>query len=622
MRFAVVEGEAATRSSLAVAPASACELLVDREGMPVWPTADPHDEADLKALSHLFGVEIVRQEARPLEGSMPGEGLVVAIGDVEEEARLYAHLTGRRLELLDRPGDLGSELPDVIVIQGLRLDDGLVELLSLAPYGEQAPGIVWGRTREELRRQVLVKSAAAFLNGPVAVRRVDQWSLDGSLKVSPNEIAQLRERLGQGAGVLTLFAHSDGVGQRLGSGVALCGRLSAAGGDSSRAPQCLETGHCHRLNKPVQEALDKGLLISPMEMSARVLVNTGCHGAFVGNPAVDSPWGALPGFVNNPRIGALMVNPSLSYLLPGPLLNELAKYLESGVPVGRAVVRFEENPNVRDVGLRMLLFGDPKVRAAPPAGPTIVRREGVATGLRPAVNPAVGPVVINDPILEKLELVRLIAQSIRPETRERGAATSSALVECIRSHEDALDDLGEGEAEVTTGARLRAAVFQHLATTKARLYEAWESVATVRKIDEPQSCINCGWRARPQEASLPGGSSRLSFICPRCSDVMDVPMQGEPLGVSMSTSTIELARRLPADRCDGAIFVVQFSAGDTKMIPWAVEEGMLASRIDLTEHDPPGGPVRVYAVIAEGLAIHSFGAPMRIKSTAPLATAS
>ncbi|HET8815242.1 MAG TPA: hypothetical protein VFM51_09850 [Solirubrobacterales bacterium] len=577
---------------------------------------------ELTALSNLFGGTSVEVEASAAEKPRSGERPVLAVGDVKEEAQLYAHLTGRCLDWVESPREIGKELPDVIVIKSLRLDCDLVQLLTLASYGDQAPGVIWGRTREELRRQVLVKSAAAFLNGPVAVRRVDQWSLDGSLKVSAQGIARLREQIGQGAGVLTLFAHGDGVGQRLGSGTAICGLLSAEGGDASRGPRCLETDFCHRLDKPVKEAFDKGLLISPMAMSARVLVNTGCYAGFVGNPAVDSPWASLPGFVNNPRIGALMVNPSLTYLLAGPMLNELAKYLETGVPVGRAVVRFEENPNIRNAGCRMLLFGDPEVRAAPPAGPTLVQREAVAFHGGPKVSAATGPVVVNDSNLANMELVRLLAQSVRSETREQGTRTSNALVECIRKHEDALASLGTDEAEVTMGASLRTAVFQHLATTKVRLYESWQKVATVNQVAEPQSCFNCGWRARPREVSLPGGGSRLSFICPHCNDVMDVPLPSEPLGVSMSNSTIELPRRIAADRCGGAIFAVQFSARDTKMVPWPIDdEGKLASRVDLTEHDLPDGPVRIYAVIAEGLAIHSFGVPMRIGQPTPVGAA-
>jgi hypothetical protein len=615
MRFVVVGGQTPTRTSLPVSPAPRGELLVDQAGGPVWPIADPQEGEDLAALSKLFGGKALEVEANTAGTPRSGEGRVLAIGDVKAEARLYAHLTGRRLDWVDSPRDLGSELPDVIVIKGARLDCDLVQLLCLASYGEQAPGIIWGRTREELRRQVLVKSAAAFLNGPVAVRRVEQWSLDGSQKVSPQGIAQLRERVGRGAGVLTLFAHSDGVGQRLGSGVALCGRLSAEGADSTRGPQCLETGFCHRLDRPVQEALDKGLLIAPLEMSARVLVNTGCHGGFIGTSAVDSAWAALPGFVNNPRIGALTVNPSLSYLLPGPMRNELAKFLESGVPVGRAVVRFEENPDIRKIGYRMLLFGDPGVRAAPPAGPAIVQRDAVATQWHPQTQPAMGSMLSSDSTLAELALFRLIARSIRADTRAQGAVTSNALVECIGKYEDALADLGKDEAEVTAGASLRAAAFQHLATTKVRLFEAWETVATAKRVAEPQSCLNCGWRDRPREVALPGGGSRLFFSCPRCSDVMDVPLRDKPLGVSMSTPIIELARRLSADRCAGAIFTVQFSARDTKMIPWPTdEEGMLARGVDLAAYDLPGGPVRVYAVIVEGLAVHSFGIPMRIES--------
>lgn len=607
LKFAVVGGTAPARTQIPIAPAAQGDLLSDASGAPIWPISGPEDANTLQPTLDLFGGTAVAVVASPSDGERPvQQGLVVGLGETHREARLYGHLTGRDVKVVDHLGEVDVESTDVILVEGTRLSRSLVQALSLASYGDSAPGIIWGRSNDELYGQVLSKSAGAVLNGPLQTQRidvVDGRALDGGGRDLPLDI---QDAVGRGAGILTIIAHSDGIGQRIG-GTALCSRASPSGeGDPARGPECVETGFCFRMSRPVEQVLGGGLVIAPEALAARALVDVGCHLAFVGNGAVDSTWSLLPRLVANPRIGVLLANAEISQVIPGVMRQELARVLEAGLAVGRAIVKFEGNPSIREVGYRILLFGDPMTKATPPAGPTLVQEVADDSHDPPDRR---APIKLASPDASSVpEIMKLIARSIRPETRENGQVTARALMEAIQNCEAGQDD----EPNRDLKEALRLATLRHLATTKVRLYEAWGGVSRIEQSAVAEQCLRCGWRARPRTITLPSGSKRLFFVCPSCSDVMDVPKDIETIDLDMAPPKVKINGTISSERCSAAVFIVRNSPKDTVMIPWPGDgSGRLAGEVDVSDVRPRSGPGRIYALFIEALEIHSFSIPAR-----------
>ena len=165
-------------TTLPFAPAAGNTLLVGANGEPIWPAPSEDAHASLGAVASLFGGTLENKRSRSARA--PEEGSeVTGIGNVAAQTKLFAHLTRRRWNVVQSVGELSdSALPEVVLMATPRIDPALIELLMFAPVDQSAPGILWGRTSRELDRQVLTRSAAAALSGPVSARRRDYCALD------------------------------------------------------------------------------------------------------------------------------------------------------------------------------------------------------------------------------------------------------------------------------------------------------------------------------------------------------------------------------------------------------------------------------------------------------------
>jgi hypothetical protein len=584
------------------------EFLVGGDGSPVWPVASAAERATIEAIVRLFGGTMVEVDVRPgvaAEETLGGD--VVGLGPAEDEVSLYAHLTGRRASPLTSLEALSLDVPPEIILHcGQRIDKDLIEFLAQASYGVRVPGVIWGRTPEELRSQVLKASCAAALNGATPKSHLSIVGGGTGVDETRKSPERLRQEIGAGYGLLSIVGHSVGVSRDLGSGAALCPRFRKDDELGLGAPECVHTGFCNTVVRRYADALASGSLLPAGDAAARVLVDLSCHSAFVGSRSVDADWSVFPELVMNPRIGAVVAVPDLAVLLSGIFAGELFGPLTAGEEVGRAIASFEQNPTVREVGLRTILFGDPRVCAVRCDRPTLVgldssSRQASSTrnGSKTSVRPLAGA--------GQISFVRALAGITKADTREQGRRTSRrllGLLSKLEEHEDIVQAL-EGEL----GNEVRSATLAHLATTKARILEAWDVHAVLRRRGESIACPQCGWNSRPFEVTCEGGEQREFFNCPFCSDVTDVHVPAD-VNLSIDLPTVRCDWVRPLSSWDAAIFIGRWSASRTEMVSWPREaDGTPQRTVELPERMSPAGPIRVYAIFINGLDMYSACAP-------------
>jgi hypothetical protein len=577
--------------------------LADARGAAVWPACDEGDRAALRAVATLFGAELRAAPAGPALGRAAASGAVVGIGDCADEARLYAHLTGRGWRMVPSTAELERPLPDVVLLAAPALDAHLVQELLREPAAPHVTGIIWGRTRAELRRRALVSSAARALDGPVRQRRTDvSLSMTGGVRrlrdlevLGPRASADaLRRAVTQGSGVLTLFLHGDGVSMSLSPELALCSRLEPSAADDPRlAPACVVTGRCSTLRMDVEEAF-AGHVVGPGDVAARVLVMPTCYGAFVGTPACDASWGLLPRLLANPRIGAVVTPVEPSILAADLVAELLSAPLGRGVPVGQALTAYEREPAIASLGHRMLLFGDPDVRAAPRPG------EADGAGARPR-RPRVVRRAARAGDHGDLAVLGLVAGSLRDGGD--GARTAAEAEAALASYREA-----PGER---TGRAMRATLLAHVRTMKGRPYGPWLAAATLRRRAEHDACPGCAWPVRPFDALVRGVARRL-VTCPRCGVVADWPA-GAELRIAAAPPRVELHLEPRwADDWSAAVYLVPASARDTQMHAWPrTAAGAPERALSVDRSHWPAGPVEVRAVAIVGTSLLAAGTRTR-----------
>jgi hypothetical protein len=577
------------------------ELLVDGGGVPVWPVRDGQDGKALTSICEVLGgsMEDARAPASRSKVVPTGDELVLGIGDVEQEARLYAHLSGRSYELVPRiedAPDLGQV--SVFLCMSPSIDPTLIETVSLLPYQGQAPGIIWGRTRDELRRRILVSSCAAALSTPAAVRAVDVIGPRiGALQATPTEIGRLKEDLASGPGVLTLYAHSDGVAQDLPARSALCARADPSTvGDMQRAPECVYTGDCFRTQTSVAEAMEAGLLISPKAIAARIVVDIACQAAFVGNQALAPEWSVFALLLANPRIGALLA-PAHTFQLRGVVWEELLTRLKEGYPVGNALARYDGSSAMSTLDGRFLLFGDPRLRATSESAAPRLTSE--PSSIRKTSSSMAAEAPADSIVAAQLDLFRAAAKLAPQETRRECESNSRRMLDLLRDIGQEESSWGEGVA-----TELRSAFLEHMGLTKSRISSAWESEVIASRNGKVMACPHCGLRAPAVLVQLHSGMTREVFKCIACTEVFDHQVGCSRLPrVQLPLITLEGAGTDAA--WAGSVFVVRKKPTDTVAFPWPEEEGGAPAKCFSIVNELARGPIRICAVYIDGFAVHT-----------------
>jgi hypothetical protein len=575
------------RGVLLVDPAPSSSLLSTSDGCPVWPARTASERGVITRVAELFGAQVSWQRG---QRAKPGDRRekVVGLGPSSVRAgRLYAHLTGRRFEYArDAKEAFHDGAPAVIVLAGPPPDARLLRMASVGATSPSVTGLIYSQDAVRLRRQVLVRAAAASLCGDVDLPRVDVSPLspigriesDGHVIVGGQASTdETVAALSSGAAVVNVFGHSDGV-DALGGPVVVCARAGRPDDTRlRRRPRCHLTGECHRLEMPVDAALASPMIMRPEQVAARVLVWHTCLGVMPSNWTVDPRLGLGVRFLDSPSVGAMVTTWAIGPLRPSQTAN-LAELLTAGHTVGEALAACESH-KLPGPTMRLCLLGDPRVRAVPsvptPAEPEPYRvtPASVTVAARPGGYDALG------------FAGRLLVRS--------GDAVAAAL----RSYEQA-------DASTESTAQLQAAIVGWLTTGSWTGWLAsWTAAAKIIARDE-RACQICGAPTDTYVGDLGPGGVRRCTTCHGCNAIADVPIESTASLAVVRPRHVRLHGWRPSRPWAGALTVSSSAAWDRGGWAWpAAADG--GPHSDLHVPRWPPGPLRVAAVLAstEGVTV-------------------
>ncbi len=526
----------------------ATDLLVNRTGEPVWPLKNETDFASLKQLASLFHAELREERETYLRSDAPAANLALVVGLHLDHlgsdlGNLYAHLTGRRYQSIESVSQLaGQTHPSVLITSTDQLTLELMNALYPDEPVEPATGILFASDRDSLRGQVLVRSAAAVLAGPAPTRAIElypglempRFTFSGREILGARALAaELRDAVGRGPAVLSVFSHSDGMDAFLGK-LTLCPmRRPPPRPDPLRPPGCQVTGICHRHDLPLEEVLQSELLMDPDDLSARIFVWATCWGVLLQPSVVDQAWALPSRIANNPRLGAVVTSWGLFNGSPR-MTAYLTDHLDRGVPVGAALTHFLRSPAAQHFGVRFCLLGDPLV-SVPLPGPR--QEQSAVPPDQPCVLPEVPPVDPSDS--GDLDLIRTIIklQSNRmPPATELRRDHAMGSIDALQMRMFLGGDCGDGADAARS--ELRRSLLDLFSAWGCRAFDAWQKLAElVETSSHGPPCPVCGQALCTELYSMriPGASARRLKSCVRCGIVEDAPDGFPPIRFTRRT---------------------------------------------------------------------------------------
>jgi hypothetical protein len=585
-------------------------LLVDADGQPVWPLFTAGDRAAMETFAAKFGIE-VRAVQGHAGATRPSADIVVAWGaHVEEEAQLYAHLTRRRFRRVKTLAELGSSHRPAVVVTTLdRVRHDLLSVLYTADIDGAAPGLICAVNVRDLRSVVLLRAAAANLQGPDGPRLLLSQMRSMDSRRDPDVVdlgtlppRQLLERLREGAGVVSVIGHSDGVDGALGPDLVLCPmdrpeRLL----DPMRPSRCGETGICHRLHMPLSEALRTSTLVPPEAVSAWCLVWGACWGVMPPDGVVDPAAGLAPRFLGSPTLAVMLTTWNIAPISQGAV-EELAELLHAGISVGEALSRFLKSHWAVRSGLRFCLFGDPA--ASVPARRGIQLYEPIA--LPPSTVRSDRASRVIDGSLADTAFLRALLQEDARYLPSELAPLSAEMFAILDGYGKTLAS-GRGD-EDGSGPPMRRAVVKYLARRGPLLFGAWLPLAS---LDTPppertQCCPACR-RAHNTTTSLiatidVGETVRRRVrFCPKCGVVEDAPVESDASLSLRPPQSVRLRYRTAFRRPWAGVLVVQSLIRSERLFwKWPPGADGRPARNLTPEETWPVGPLKVGVIIVSG----------------------
>lgn len=571
-------------------------LLEDAAGRPVWPVRMQREFDLLATAAGRVGAGLRMSQARNADSASMPQASAGSVACIEPglwpEARLYAHLTGRRLHALEHAAPL-AEVADleVLVCSSAAISAPLLHCLYDPPRAV-SPGLVYGRTPDELRARVLRGAASAVLGTHTEGSYVQVWPDAGT--GSDDERAWVREAVGRDAAVLAVLTHSDGLDAPLAKGegrgnLLICPIRHELDAAPQHTPQCRHTAWCHRLRLPVAEAFACGELIAPSAFRARVLVWSTCFGALDSATALDRQWSVVDQFNLNPSIDVVLAKwrAAFGHGAYGALIEALA----GGKSVGAAVADFNGVDGTRERGGQFAIFGDPRV-AAPvdeiDAGMAACYYQPRRQASAPA-DPAPEAADVADAAAMDARLTQLrlsIGIALRHEDERRDAALAA-------------ERLAQAGARLQReGAAAGLAPVQDAALDCFRRYtdliRGWSPHVAAQRFDMGTSCGHCG--AVRSEAindfAMPWKPRRIG-ACPRCQIAEDAPADFALDFRVHADRQAELLGPLPPGRFAGIAVVWATTPAAGAVLRWPVDaEGRPLRRMAL-DVDWPRGTTRV-----------------------------
>jgi hypothetical protein len=562
-------GQQTSRSSLPIRSVSRGCLPTAAELF--WPVETEAELQDLEALLQDFSA---RADAMSTASIPARAGTVVGIGAAASLAELYARLTGRTV-------GTGEDLlvtNDCAVVLCLEIDlnYSLLEHMYRQNDNFSAPGLLLAPNLADLRRQVLLKSAALHLEANMAAGRTDFSAVDAfqtteiedwTLVSGEASRAEVLAALGSGRGLLRMVTHADGIDASLGREAALC---PLAGRDEQDIapdpPLCVITGNCHRSNRSVAEALSSGYAVPAERIRAGVLILDACWGLIPPMGVNGIGWRIARQIASNRAIHACLttweiVRNEFSTTLP------LADLLMKGLTLGEALARHNAAPQRLADGHRMCLLGDPEL-ALPPQP-------------EKASSAQIWPVVDLAPLRRALESIAFFRSYVLRTSalghRTFTDRTEQALASIDRFERTALTQARAPTFTSAVGSEMVQAMLDFLVGRWAIPASNWAGlIESSQYAAEQTPCLACGLAARIFVAgiALPGLPQRRVTECPSCGYSLDLPL-GQNLAFTHAGGVIEIGGDAP---CAARLFIHNHMPGPA--LAWPVgKDGTLAPRM-------------------------------------------
>ncbi len=586
-----------------------------RGGRPVWPFRNVREREALERMVTAMGntVEIV-DEASPC--TLTGRDLVVGLGSrAFEDARLYAHLTQRRFHAASTREELAELFvvtsPSVIVTTIDHVDEVLLDLLYDSRDVERAPGLIFAFSEDDLRRQVLARSATLYCppRAAVPLREVHITALAPQGRTDEPGLvhlggratrADVRDAVRERSNLLTLSTHSDGIDAQILADLVLCpmDRIPEDD-DPASAPACRTTGYCHRRDRPIAAALQDGSLLSPSDLAADVMIFDVCWGLYPA-PGVQSPaWSLSRRLLEGFQIGALITTWEI---VLGGAVADLIDNVGLGMQLGKALALHLSSPDSVARGHRMCLVGDPDLALLGWSGPSesalCPPTGGVECPAETELADA-GEHDLPDPSASLALLRCMIAEGKRTQSRN-GRDTSTAALTAVLRYEAAR--LSGTSLEEEAGPSMRRAVVEYFAeryTDSGRYWLPYVASMCAESVRRP--CPACHRRTIARTYALRlGGESRHRMHCPSCGPISDLPVGRELTLAVEPDGTIRLGGDLPREHWDAEIVWDTQTPSLRRSFRWAAEaDGTPARRFRPPEPWPPV-PLRVALIMVRG----------------------
>jgi hypothetical protein len=557
-------------------------LLVDETGHPIWP-ASSQLQMDLLAStarrtgstlrmapSHVFDTERHNKDGGTVASFEPS---------LWPDGQLYAHLTGRRFTPLDDARRL-FEIDDleVVICSSEAVSSSLLHLMY-DPVRRSSPGLVYGRTPEEVRAQVLRASALAQL----ATRAEGTY-----VQISPDlgsgsieERSWVVNAVTLDASVLAVLTHSDGLDAPLVKGadrdkLLICPIRHDLAVTPQRTPECRHSGWCHRLRTPVEDAFLRGELIDPSGFRARVLVWGTCFGTVDSGAPLDRQWSVVHHFNLNPHIDVILTKWRGAFG-PGPF-SELLQSLAAGTRVGEAVAAFNASEGVFERGTQFAILGDPRLTAPfselHPGIDTFYLRSASEAQRLPAAAPASDE---ERPASGFVALLRdCIKTPLRHDDEERQAVVAR------QEFERAYAELRRNTTDPACIARLQNATLACF-RRYADVMRAWSPHVTAWTFSLGGHCAHCGeLKSQSMNDFATSLRPRRVGTCPRCQVVEDSPFDFDLDFRVTDDRQIELVGDLPHGRFAGIVVVWSTTPNAGTVLDWPVAaDGRPIRRVEL-----------------------------------------
>lgn len=586
-------------------------LLIDRNpadlllrtagGEPVWPVPSDAAHRLLARLAARCGACLVEVDGIPGPVT-PADGTVVqAPGAPEWAARLYGHLTRRRVTTLTGPASLAGA--SVLLTPYDALSHDLLADLYRRPVTDTYPGIVCVEDTASALEDVLFHTAAACLTGPLADRvRFFSPALPGRAQVrGPAHLLggdaagpEVDAFLADDAACKAVFTHSDGVDAFLGAHRSLCGIRDPLADPAAPVPRCVESGHCHRYGMSVAEALRQERLAPPAKLRAWLFFWGVCWGVLPEPRLVGPEWSIGRQMLRAREVPAIATTWTVELIGP-ELFPGFASRVMRGVPIGPALRALASSEVARRTRLNLCLLGDPRVRLLAPA-PT-----AAGTSPPPRRRPAAPRPVAAQRVADTERLAFLVQMVSAGNHRDPGeqAAAQAFLAAAARYG---------SQAAAPRIEKLQELLLSYISRSGLLMLNRWVAEAEYRPA-RSRAAAPCPWclpRHRPLRrfSGKVAGMPRRFAICSACGVVEDVPARSAVRASLDASGTFRLANRPRVQPWAGSIVIVPQVAAEAMALCWPRGRDDRPSRQASLPAALPIGPLDMGLVFLFGLDLY------------------